>query len=126
MSNKSPLSNAIKWFDPRFRHAGSWAYILNRITAIGLVVYLFMHLIILSKLVQGQAAYDAFVKLAHAPVVQVGELLVIAAGVYHGLNGIRISLNSFGIGVRHQKSLWFGLTGLSILIITIFALVIFS
>jgi succinate dehydrogenase/fumarate reductase cytochrome b subunit len=31
-------------------------------------------------------------------VIKIGELLVIAAGFIHGLNGIRIALTSFGIG----------------------------
>jgi succinate dehydrogenase / fumarate reductase cytochrome b subunit len=36
------------------------------------------------------------------PVFLSGELLVIAAGFLHGLNGIRIGLTSFGIAVRYQ------------------------
>jgi succinate dehydrogenase / fumarate reductase, cytochrome b subunit len=39
----------------------------------------------------------------------VGEMLVIAAGLIHGLNGIRIALTSFGIGARYQRALFAGL-----------------
>jgi succinate dehydrogenase / fumarate reductase, cytochrome b subunit len=83
-----------RWFDPRYRSISTWAFILNRITALGLTLYLFMHLIVLGKLAQGPEAYDAFIELAHTPVIKVGEMLVIAAGLIHGLNGIRIALNS--------------------------------
>ena len=51
-------ANAWQWIDPRGRESGGWAFILNRITAIGLTVYLFLHLIVLGKLAQGAEAFD--------------------------------------------------------------------
>jgi len=104
MTNPPSPSHFWRWFDPRNRQVGTWAYILNRITALGLTLYLALHLVALSQLAQGAAVYDNFVALAHNPVFKVGEMLVIAAGLIHGLNGIRIALNSFGIGARLQKS----------------------
>src|SRR5438552_1322174 len=38
------------WFDVRHRKLGMWAYALNRISGIGLVVYLYLHLVVLSTL----------------------------------------------------------------------------
>ncbi len=103
MTNRPAPGNLIRWFDPRHRSPGTWGFILNRITALGLTLYLFLHLIMLNKLAQGPEAYDSFIELAHQPVFMFGELLVIAAGLIHGLNGIRIALNSFGIGVTRQR-----------------------
>ena len=40
-SNQPDSKNFMRWFDPRNRKMGSWAFILNRITAIGLTVYPF-------------------------------------------------------------------------------------
>ena len=101
----SPL-NAWRWFDPRGRSMSTWAFILNRITALGLTLYLFLHLIVLSQLSQGPQAYDSFLKLAHSLVFKTGEMFVIAAGLIHGLNGIRIALTSFGIGGRYQRQIF--------------------
>ena len=120
MTNRPSTVNLLKWFDPRNKKIGSWAFILNRITALGLTLYLAMHLIVLGKLAQGPAAYDGFVELAHSPLVKFGEMLVISAAILHGLNGIRIGLTSFGIGVRYQKQ-WF----IGILLVSIFAIAIF-
>lgn len=120
MKNEPNSTNLIRWFDPRNRQVGTWAFILNRITALGLTLYLFMHLIVLSTLARGPEAYDGFIKLAKTPVILVGETLVIAAGVIHGLNGIRIALNSFGIGTRYQKQIFIGLMVVSIGCIAIF------
>ena len=103
MTNQPSPRKFWRWFDPRYRQIGTWAFILNRITAIGLTVYLVLHLYMLSKLVQGPEAYDAFIALAKTPVILFGELLVIAAGLIHGLNGIRVGFNSFGFGLNRQR-----------------------
>ena len=70
---------------------------------------------------QGPEAYDSFIRLAHSPLVQIGEMLVIAAGLIHGLNGIRVGLTSFGIAVRFQKQMFIGLMALAFAGILIFA-----
>ncbi len=80
-----------------------------------------LHLVALGQLAQGAAAYDSFIALVKNPLFKLGELLVIAAGLIHGLNGIRIALNSFGIGVRRQRSLFIGLMMLAIIGIAFFA-----
>ena len=103
MRNEASSRNWPRWFEPRNRQVGTWAFILNRVTAIGLTIYLVVHLIVLSKLTQGEAGYQSFLLLAKTPLIKFGELLVIAAGLIHGLNGVRISLTSIGVGVQKQK-----------------------
>lgn len=121
MSNQPRPMNFPRWFDPRRRSIGTWGFILNRVTALGLTLYLFLHLWMLGKLAQGPEAYDSFIELAHTPVIQVGELLVIAAGLIHGLNGIRIALNSFGIGVTRQRAIFAVLMVFAVVGTSIFA-----
>ena len=53
MTNHPAPANFWRWFDPRNRQIGTWAFILNRITALGLTLYLLMHLVALSQLAQG-------------------------------------------------------------------------
>jgi succinate dehydrogenase / fumarate reductase, cytochrome b subunit len=113
------------WFDPRNRHISNWGFILNRITALGLTFYLFLHLIALSQLSQGPQAYDGFIKLVESPLFKIGEMLVIAAGLIHGLNGIRIALNSFGIGAVWQKQIFAGVMALAVMGIIIFGVKMF-
>ena len=105
MNDSSP-KNIPAWFDPRWKHPGGWAFILNRVTAIGLVVYLAMHLAVLGQLADGPDAYDRFLRFIEHPFFKLGELLVIAGGLIHGLNGIRITLTTFGIAVRWQRQLF--------------------
>jgi len=125
MKNQPAPSKFMRWFDPRFRQMGTWAFILNRVTGLGLALYLLLHLFMLSKLVQGETAYNDFIALAKTPVIKVGEMFVIAAGIIHGLNGIRIGLTSFGIGTRYQKQMFIGLMVVSLILIAGFAYVMF-
>lgn len=104
--NKPSLHRAWNWFDPRRRDVGSWAFILNRITGLVLTFYLIVHLSVLNKLTQGPQAYDDFVAFAQLPLVKLGEILLIAAVVLHGLNGLRVILLALGIGVRYQKTIF--------------------
>jgi succinate dehydrogenase / fumarate reductase cytochrome b subunit len=120
-TNKPASANLLKWFDWRGRDVGNWAFVLNRITALGLVFYLFLHLIVLGKLAQGPGAYDSFLSLIKHPVFTFGELLVVIAGIYHGLNGIRIGITTFSSSAPAQKQIFY-----VILVITIISSLIFA
>jgi succinate dehydrogenase / fumarate reductase cytochrome b subunit len=124
--HKAARSRAWVWFDPRMRDVGYWAFILNRITALGLTFYLTLHLIVLGQLAKGPQGYDAFINLMKHPIAIFGELLVVAAALFHGLNGIRVILTSFGIGVPAQKQLWFALMALAVIVILVFAVRMFT
>ena len=102
------------WFNPLGGQAGRWAFVLNRVTAIGLTIYLFLHLYILRLLAQGPGGYDSFLKLAETPIIKIGELLVVAAAILHGLNGIRIILTTFGVGVTRQVQLFYVFTAIGL------------
>jgi succinate dehydrogenase / fumarate reductase cytochrome b subunit len=124
--NKPSPSKFWNWFNPIGRDIGGWAFILNRITALGLTFYLFLHLIVLGLLANGPAGYNGFITLMHNPFIIIGELLVVAAGVLHGLNGIRIILTTFGIGITQQKALFYSLMALAAIVILIFGVRMFS
>ena len=125
-TRKPSYAQAARWFDPRWRGVGAWAFILNRLSGIGLTLYLFLHLIVLSTLARGPDAYDRFIALAKSPLMVAGELLVVVAGLYHGLNGLRIVLTSFGIGLRQQKTLFYWLLAIVATGGLVFALRMFS
>lgn len=102
----SKARRARRWFDIRRRRMGMWAYALNRITGIGLVAYLYLHLIILSQLLGGAASWDAFVSLARSPFFLTLDVVLIAGVLIHGLNGLRVALLGFGIGTKAHKTIF--------------------
>lgn len=94
------------WFDPRQRGLGMLAFVLNRITAIGLVLYLALHLVVLSLLALGESTWDAFIAIVRSPIILILDVVLIAGVLIHGLNGIRLTLVGLGIAVTHQKILF--------------------
>lgn len=129
MDNKQNLPSPAKfwtWFNPIGRQTGGWAFILNRVTALGLTFYLFLHLVMLGQLAQGPDAYDGFVALMHNPIIIVGELLVVAAGILHGLNGVRIILTTFGVSITRQKQLFYALMAVAVVAILVFGIRMFT
>ncbi len=118
--------NALRWFDVRGRQAGSWAFILNRLTALALTFYLGLHLIVLKNLTQGAQAYNDFIAFAQMPFIKIGEILLIIAVILHGLNGVRLTLLAFGICLRHQKTLFILSVIATILVAALFALRMFN
>jgi len=104
--NYPKIRQAGRWIDVRRRKLGMWAYALNRLTGIGLVVYLYLHLGVLSQLARGQSSWDSFVSLARSPYYLALDVLLLAGILIHGLNGLRVALTGFDIGVRAQKTLF--------------------
>ena len=126
MPNIPYSGNAARWFDPRARQLGSWAFILNRLSALGLTLYLGLHLLVLNKLAQGTEAYDDFVAFSGSALIKIGEVLLVAAVVFHGFNGLRLILHAFGVGIRYQKHLFIFVVGITILLSAVFIVHLFG
>jgi succinate dehydrogenase / fumarate reductase, cytochrome b subunit len=99
----------LAWFEFRKRGMGSIAFLLHRITGIGLVAYLGLHLVVLSLLAVGEGAWDTFVNLARSPIVLAFDVVLVAGLLIHGLNGLRVGLVGAGIAVNKQKVMFLGL-----------------
>jgi succinate dehydrogenase / fumarate reductase cytochrome b subunit len=114
------------WIDLRGRRVGFWAYLAMRLSGIGLVAYLYLHLVILNQLTAGPGAWDGFVGLARSPIFLALDVLLIIGLLVHGLNGLRLTLIGFGIGVpRHKVMLWIGLI-LTVILAVLSAFAFFS
>lgn len=116
----------LRWFDFRSWRLGMLAYILNRVTALGLVLYLYLHLAVLSLLVGGPASWDPFVQIVRSPFFLMLDVILLAGLLIHGLNGLRVALTGFGWGVRAQKPLFVALMLFAAIVLLIGALKIFT
>ena len=101
------------WFDPRGRALGSFAFAVNRVTGLGLVFYLYLHLAVLSLLLRGEEAWNDFVRIASGTLFLSLDVLLIFGLLYHGLNGLRVAMVGTGVVPDRQKALWwaFGVIG---------------
>lgn len=108
------------WFDVRRSRLGSWAFALNRLTGLGLTLYLFIHLAVLYQLAQGPEAWNDFVALAKHPLYLLLDVVLLFGLLFHGLNGIRLTLVGMGIGAHKHRTLFWVLilTGLLLLVVS--------
>ena len=86
--------------------AGWWAWFLQRLTGVALVGYLFLHILVISTVQAGEDAFNSVLIVLQKPFFVVLDLLLIAAVVYHGLNGVRVLLFDLGIGLKHQAGMF--------------------
>jgi len=79
-----------------------YLYILQRITGLGVLAYLPMHLLVTGEKLQ-QSSWDAVMGLVERGILPFGEFLVFVGGVFHALNGIRLLLTHFGFLMRQPE-----------------------
>lgn len=103
--NREPFSAWNKLIVAYRRYSGSWAYLLHRLTGIGLVGYLFIHIWALSSLTHGRAAFMKEMVTFSSTPWKFGEWLLGALVMYHAFNGIRIAVVDLGNGARYHKKL---------------------
>jgi succinate dehydrogenase / fumarate reductase cytochrome b subunit len=86
---------------------GMWAWILFRISGLVLVAYLFVHVWVISQgRVGGPEALDDLFEFFDKPLLVFLDLMLVAAVLYHALNGVRIILMDLGIGIRQHKAVY--------------------
>jgi succinate dehydrogenase / fumarate reductase cytochrome b subunit len=90
-------------YQPRM---GFTAWLLMRITGVGIVIYLPIHVWGLQKLLQGPEAFNQYIQLYSHPLFKLGEIALLGGIIFHALNGVRIMLVDFGTGWRQHKALF--------------------
>ncbi len=76
----------------------SWAQLAwfgHRASGIGVLVYLFMHILETTLVAFGPAVYDYTQTWFRNLPVRLGEIVLMAALVYHALNGLRVIVMDF-------------------------------
>lgn len=101
--NREPLGSWSRIVLAYKRHSGSWAYLLHRITGIGLTVYLFVHIWALTSLAQGRAAFAEEMKTFTTLPFKIAEWLLGLLVMFHAFNGIRIALVDLSQGSNYHK-----------------------
>ncbi|MDP9326080.1 MAG: succinate dehydrogenase, cytochrome b556 subunit [Candidatus Dormibacteraeota bacterium] len=81
-----------------FRYRISWsqlAWLGHRLSGIGVLVYLFMHIVENATLAFGPGVYNTTQTYFRNLPVRLGEIVLMAALVYHSLNGLRVVAMDF-------------------------------
>ena len=103
----------------RYRvRTGMFAWMMHRLTGVGLVVYLIVHVWGLKSL-SDPATFNALIAKYHAPIYKVGEFGLLVAVVYHAINGLRIVLIDFLGWSPKQKKLFWTLGAVALVLIVV-------
>jgi succinate dehydrogenase / fumarate reductase, cytochrome b subunit len=81
-----------------FGYRVSWAQLAwfgHRASGLGVLLYLFMHIVETSMVLFGPDVYDAAVGIFKNLPARLGEVVLMAAVVYHALNGLRVIAMDF-------------------------------
>jgi succinate dehydrogenase / fumarate reductase, cytochrome b subunit len=87
---------------------GMWSWVLHRITGATIFFFLFVHVLDTALVRISPQAYNEVISTYKTPIVGLMELGLVAAVLYHALNGIRVILIDFWAhGTRYQRlMLW--------------------
>ena len=86
---------------------GQWAWIFHRISGLGVLLFLTVHIIDTSWVYFAPPLYEEALKLYKSVPFGIGELLLAAAVLYHAANGIRVAAVDFWPELTtRQRELW--------------------
>ena len=117
IQSETLLSSRLSHRSQMWDATGMWAWILHRITGLGLVFYILLHTILMgASLLSGKEDFDATLSvLMGNPVFEVLDIMLLGAVLYHGFNGIRIILFDMGAGVsvNSQRNIFWVFMGVA-------------
>ena len=97
---------------------GMWSWVAHRVTGVLIFFFLFAHVIDTAMVRVSPEAYNAAVETYKNPIVGVMEIGLVAAVLFHALNGIRIVLVDFwSDGPRYQRQMSYGVVGVFLLLL---------
>ena len=86
---------------------GMWSWVAHRITGVAVFFFLLVHVLDTALVRVSPDAFDTVIATYKTPIVNLMEVGLVGAVLYHALNGVRIILVDFwSKGPRHQKGMF--------------------
>ncbi|MEU4801991.1 succinate dehydrogenase, cytochrome b556 subunit [Actinosynnema sp. NPDC023587] len=91
---------------------GMWSWVAHRITGVLTFFFLFAHVLDTALVRVSPDAYDKVIETYKNPIVNLFEVGLVGAVLYHALNGIRVMLVDFwGRGPKYQRPMLWAVLG---------------
>jgi succinate dehydrogenase / fumarate reductase, cytochrome b subunit len=85
---------------------GMWTWVLHRITGVSVFFFLLVHVLDTALVRVSPEAYDLVIASYKTPIVNLLEIGLVGAVLYHALNGLRVILVDFWAkGPRFQRQM---------------------
>src|SRR5687767_10328600 len=111
----------------RWRYSGMLAFVIQRVTGLALLAYLFLHVLTIHQL-REPARFDESMRMFDSPLFKLGEIGLLGAVILHALNGVRLTLIDMGVGVtatRQRQMFWYLAVGVGAIVFIAGAIPIF-
>ena len=96
---------------------GMWSWVAHRITGVLTFFFLFVHVLDTALVRVSPNAYNQVIETYKTPFVNLLEVGLVGAVLYHALNGIRIMLVDFwSKGPKYQRVMLWSLIGVWVLV----------
>ncbi|MFP5334775.1 MAG: succinate dehydrogenase, cytochrome b556 subunit [Actinomycetes bacterium] len=100
---------------------GMWSWVAHRVTGFLIFVFLLVHVLDTALVRVSPEAYNAVIATYKNPVVGLGEAGLVAAVLFHGLNGVRVMLVDFwSKGTQYQRPLLYAVLGVWVVLMVPF------
>lgn len=74
---------------------GMWTWILHRLTGLGVLFFLIVHVVDTGIVIYSPEFYDHALEIYKHPLFRIGELFIFFGVLYHAINGLRIIVQDF-------------------------------
>ena len=102
-----------------------WSWVLHRITGATIFFFLLVHVLDTAMVRVSPQTYNEIIDTYKTPIVGLMEMGLVAAVLYHALNGIRVILIDFwGQGPRYQRQMLWAIAVVWILVVVPAAVVV--
>jgi len=85
------------WAFDKPLHLERFGMMLHRATGLGLLLYLVFHLVVTNAILGGRVFFADIMGMLSNPLTHIGEIVVVGAVGFHGMNGIRLVLIGLGV-----------------------------
>ncbi len=99
-----------------YTSTGFISFLFRRISGVALVLYLFTHMWVIGSVNAGPEAFDARLALVQTPFFKVLEIALLAAVVYHAVDGIRLLVVHHFDVTEYRKSLFYAMFAVFVLL----------
>ncbi len=92
---------------------GMWSWVAHRVTGVAVFFFLFVHVLDTALVRVDPDAYDRIIDTYKNPVVNLLEIGLVGAVLFHAFNGLRIIMVDFwDKGARYQRQMLWGVVAL--------------
>ena len=100
-----------------YKTTGFISFLLRRVSGVALVLYLFTHIWVIGSANGGPEVFNARLNAVQTPIFKLFEIALLAAVVYHALDGIRLLIVHYFDVTEYRKSMFYAVFVVAVILV---------